>query len=86
MDRSDRYDALLRGDAECWLEVQSDIEGVRVLVVSSVATEARATVAELRQAVKALNLPAAPEVPASGAVAEPKAGEARSLTVLLGTG
>jgi hypothetical protein len=63
IDRSDRFAALLEGDATEWATI--DTEGGRsVLVIGGAVTEARATAAELRQIVKALDLPAVAAVSA----------------------
>jgi hypothetical protein len=65
IDRSDRFDALLSGDASEWLTVEWPYEDQPArLVVSGVILEARATAAELRQIVKALDLPAVAAVSA----------------------
>jgi hypothetical protein len=65
IDRSDRFAALLEGDASEWLTVEWPYEDAPArLVVSGALTEARSTAAELRQIVKALDLPAVAAVTA----------------------
>lgn len=54
--RLDRFDALLSGDVQSWLDLELGEDRV-VVVVSSPVSEARQSVAELRQVVKALNIP-----------------------------
>ncbi len=70
IDRLDRFDALLAGEREAWAAVDWPYEDApAVLVVSSVLSEARAHTAELRQVLKALDLPepkAAAEGPKTG--------------------
>lgn len=76
IDRLDRFDEMLADGTNVLAEVKlpkSD-GGVLELVVNNVAAEARQHVAELRQVVRALNLPEAK--------AEP--GEKSKLQVLLG--
>lgn len=58
LDRLDRYDALICGDVSAWAQVEWPFEDApAALVISSVVAEARQTVSELRQSLKALNLP-----------------------------
>lgn len=58
IDRLDRFDALLTGEREAWVAVDWPYEDApATLVVSSVLSEARAHTAELRQVLKALDLP-----------------------------
>lgn len=65
VDRSDRFDALIRGDINEWVCLEWPFEDQPArLVISSVVSEARQTVAELRQVVVRLNLPAGEERPA----------------------
>lgn len=60
LDRLDRFDAMLAGDASEWATIDWPYEDSPArLVIGSVVTEARQHVAELRQVVKALELPAA---------------------------
>ncbi len=60
LDRLDRFDALLAGDQSEWATIEWPYEDAPArLVIGAVVTEARQHVAELRQVVKALDLPAA---------------------------
>ena len=75
IDRLDRFDELLAGDREAWASVKWPYEGEPAeLIVNSVLSEARAHTAELRQVLKALDLP----------VAKAAAGAPSKLEVLLG--
>jgi len=75
LDRLDRFDELLAGDREAWASVKWPYEGEPAeLIVNSVLSEARAHTAELRQVLKALDLP----------VAKAVAGAPSKLEVLLG--
>ena len=75
LDRLDRFDELLAGDRESWASVKWPYEGEPAeLIVNSVLSEARAHTAELRQVLKALDLP----------VAKAAAGAPSKLEVLLG--
>jgi hypothetical protein len=67
-DRLDRFDALLSGDLNEWCQIEWPYEDQPArLVISSVVSEARQHVSELRQVVKALAIPAqAAEVKKSG--------------------
>jgi hypothetical protein len=69
VDRLDRYDALISGDAGEWATLEQPNQyapAALVISISSVVAEARQTVSELRQVVKALDLPAAAVVPKAG--------------------
>ena len=69
IDRSDRFDAVICGDMNAWVQIEWPFEDQPArLVISSVVSEARSTVTELRQVVKALDLPVSA---AAGAGAEP---------------
>ena len=58
VDRLDNFDALLTGEREAWCSIDWPYEdSPAVVVVSSVLSEARAHVAELRQVLKALDIP-----------------------------
>lgn len=58
LDRLDRFDELLGGEREAWASVKWPYEGEPAeLIVNSVLSEARAHTAELRQVLKALDLP-----------------------------
>lgn len=71
VDRLDRFDALLRGDAQAWAVIEWPYEdSPAALVIGSVVTEARQTVGELRQVVKALSIPAAGEGQKGGVLDE----------------
>ena len=60
LDRLDRFDAMLAGDASEWATIDWPYEDAPArLVIGSVVTEARQHVAELRQVVGALKLPQA---------------------------
>ena len=75
IDRLDRFDELLAGERESWASVKWPYEGEPAeLIVNSVLSEARAHTAELRQVLKALDLP----------VAKAAAGAPSKLEVLLG--
>ncbi|WCO67886.1 hypothetical protein PO878_04000 [Iamia majanohamensis] len=58
VDRLDRFDALISGEADVWCRL---VHNVRTkdyeIKIDSAVAEARQTVAELRQVVKALNIP-----------------------------
>lgn len=59
-NRLDRFDRLIEGDQSAWAVVDwPDEEKPAVLLIGSVVTEARQHVGELRQVVKALDLPKA---------------------------
>lgn len=76
LDRLDRFDELLAGDRDAWASVKWPYEGEPAeLIVNSVLSEARAHTAELRQVLKALDLP----VPKAAAGEKPS-----PLKVLLG--
>lgn len=67
LDRLDRFDELLAGDREAWASVKWPYEGEPAeLIVSSVLSEARAHTAELRQVLKALDLPVAKAAAGTG--------------------
>jgi len=75
LDRLDRFDELLAGERDAWASVKWPYEGEPAeLIVNSVLSEARAHTAELRQVLKALDLP----------VAKAAAGAPSKLEVLLG--
>ena len=58
IDRLDRFDDLLTSQREAWATIDWPFEdSPAVVVVSSVLTEARAYTSELRQVLKALDLP-----------------------------
>lgn len=58
IDRLDRFDDLLAGERGAWASVKWPYEGEPAeLIVNSVLSEARAHTAELRQVLKALDLP-----------------------------
>ena len=60
LDRLDRFDELLAGESEAWVSVKWPYESEPAeLIVNSVLSEARAHTAELRQVLKALDLPVA---------------------------
>ena len=60
LDRMDLFDELLTGGREAWCTIDWPFEDApAVVVVSSVLSEARAHTAELRQVLKALDLPTA---------------------------
>lgn len=59
LDRLDRFDALIAGDVKAWAVIEWPFEDApAALVISPVVAEARQTVSELRQVVKALAIPA----------------------------
>lgn len=67
IDRLDRFDELLAGDRESWASVKWPYEGEPAeLIVNSVLSEARAHTAELRQVLKALDLPVAKAAAGTG--------------------
>ena len=57
VDRLDRFEALLAGEAESWATIRDfDYDRHSELVVSSLVSESRQHTSELRQIVKALGL------------------------------
>jgi hypothetical protein len=60
IDRLDLFADMLEGDRKAWFEIDWPFEDApAVVTVTSVVSEARQHVAELRQVVKSLNLPSA---------------------------
>lgn len=69
IDRLDVFADMLEGDRSAWFQIDWPYESApAAVIVTSAVSEARQHVAELRQVVKALNLPA---VKAGGAVKSP---------------
>ena len=60
VDRLDRMEALIAGDVSAWARIEWPFEEApAALVISSVVSESRSLTTELRQVLKALDLPVA---------------------------
>lgn len=76
LDRMERADWLLRGGVEDWAQIIHRDGEPSVLVVSSLVSESRQMIAEFRQVVKAIGIPAPKAAAAGGLAALRKASDA----------